>query len=318
MLKFGLMYPLLTRSLDWMIIRIAACTMPPARGHQAHAAEASEFLEHPDFFSDDAQSPPDFVLTDENEFRFHSLISTPWENNNWVRGKLFPCRADWEKYPTVILLHGWNDELGYRFRFPYLARLLRLRQVNTMIMELPYHSQRRPSTAGAITDFISADLLRMVEATRQSIADTRCLVKWLRQRGCAQVGLWGASLGAWLGGLIICHEPEIDLAVLTTPVARLESVITDLAFCAPIRSSYEKANLSLAKFNLRSHRPKTSLDHILIHEAEDDLFVSKEAIEEFWLDWERPEIWRLRHGHISILMSVPVMKRTVNWIAQKF
>ena len=312
------MHPLFTRSLDSIIIRLAANSMPASPRHQANASEAAALLDHPDFFCGSLPSPLDFVLTGKNHFIFQSAISTPWANNNCVHGKLFPSCADWKNHPTVILLHGWNDELGYRYRFPYLAGLLRRRQINTAIIELPYHLQRRPSGDGAVTDFISADLWRMVEATRQSIADTRSLAKWLRSQGCPKIGLWGASLGAWLGGLTICHDPEIDLAVLTTPVARLKSVINELAFCAPIRSSFEKTNLSLARIDLSSHRPKTALDRILIHEAEDDLFVSKEAVEAFWTDWEKPEIWRLRHGHISVLMSMPVMKRTVNWIAEKF
>jgi hypothetical protein len=118
--------------------------------------------------------------------------------------------------------------------------------------------------------------------------------------------------------LVVSHEPQVDFAVLTTPVANLEDVITDLAFCAPIRWSYEKSKISLAKLNLIAHRPKTARENILIQEAEDDLFAPKEAIEEFWTAWNKPDIWRLRHGHISVLMSVPVMRRTVKWISEKF
>ncbi|MEO6034697.1 MAG: alpha/beta hydrolase family protein [Verrucomicrobiota bacterium] len=312
------MHPLLTRSIDRVIIRLATSAIPSAQRHEAHAAEAAALLDHLDFFSNEAQAPADFFLTQQNEFEFLSSIATPWENNNRVRGKLFPCAGDWEKFPTVILLHGWNDELGYRFRFPYVATLLRRHRINAVAMELPYHLRRRPTSANAISDFISADLWRMVEATRQSIADARSLEKWLRARGSPQIGLWGSSLGAWLGGLILCHDPEINVAVLTTPIAKLDCAINDLPFCAPIRASFEGTNLSLAKLNLSSHRPKAPLHRVLIQESVDDLFASKEAIEEVWRAWGQPEIWRLRHGHISVLMSVPVMKRTVNWIAQKF
>jgi dienelactone hydrolase len=189
--------------------------------------------------------------------------------------------------------------------------------VNAVLFELPYHLQRRPRRPGAINNFISEDLLRMVEATRQSIADVRALMKWLRGQGCEKIGLWGTSLGAWLAGLIVCHEPKLDFAVLATPIAKLERVIKELAFCAPIRRSYEKSNLSLSKLNLAQQRPKIALDKILIQEAEHDLFAPKETVEEFWADWGRPEIWRARHGHISILMSVSMMNRTVKWIAAK-
>jgi hypothetical protein len=310
------MHPLITRPLDRLIIRLAARAMPSPGRHEPHAKEAIALLEHPDFFCDFVQSPSDFVFIDSNVFHFRSQISSPWQNNNLVRGKLFCCADNWQQFPTVILLHGWNDELGYQFRLPFCAKLLNRRKVNAAVIELPYHLQRRPSGPNAITNFISEDLGRMVEATRQSIADVRTLVKWFMSQGCARVGLWGTSLGAWLGGLVVCHEPEINFAVLTTPVAKLERVIEQLEFCALVHRSFRNSNLSLNKLNLKSHRPLIPAANILIQEAEDDLFAEKEAIEEFWESWNRPEIWRLRHGHISILMSVPIMRRTVEWIAK--
>lgn len=311
------MHPLLTRSLDRLIIRLAARGMPPAGRHEAHAEEAAELLNRPDFFCDFVESPRDMELNRGKIFRFKSQIVTPWNENNLARGKLFSVAENWQKFPTIILLHGWNDELGYQFRFPYLAGHLNRCGINTVTIELPYHLQRRPTAPDAIRNFISEDLWRMVEATRQSIADVRALVKWFHAQGCESVGLWGTSLGAWLAGLIICHEPEVNFAVLTTPVARLERVINELAFCEPIRRSYEKSKMDLAKLNLVPHRPKTPRENILIQEAVDDLFAPKEAIEEFWKTWGEPEIWRMRHGHISVLMSVPAMKKTVKWISER-
>lgn len=310
------MYPVLNRALDRLVIRMACRGMSKPGRHAPQADEASSLLDNLDFFCDFVQGPESFTLTENNVFKFRSPISTPWAENNLVRGRLFPCARDWQKFPTVILLHGWNDEWGYQFRFPYLAKLLAHVKINTVVLELPYHFQRRPRDPGAITNFISEDLFRMVEATRQSIADTRALVKWLVAQGCPKIGLWGSSLGAWLSGLVVCHETKVDFAILTTPVAKLEQVIMDLAFCAPVRRSYEKSPFSLSKLNLISHRPKTPPACILIQEAIDDLFAPREAIEDFWLAWNKPDIWRLRHGHISVLMSVPIMRKTVKWISK--
>src|SRR4051812_5359608 len=99
------MHPLLTRSLDRLIIRLAARAMPSPGRHEAHAKEAAALLEHPDFFCDFVQSPSDFVFIDGHDFQFHSQISTNWPNNNLVRGKLFCCEENWQQFPTVILLH---------------------------------------------------------------------------------------------------------------------------------------------------------------------------------------------------------------------
>lgn len=291
--------------------------MPPAGRHEPHAREAAVLLQADDFFCDFVRVP-ELVFSGNNVFEFQSPLATPWENNNRVRGKLFRCAENWASHPTVILVHGWNDELGYRFRLPFCARVLNRHHINAALIELPYHLQRRPHAPGAIRDFISEDLWRMVEATRQSIADIRALAKWLSEKGCGRIGLWGSSLGAWLGGLTLCHEPLIQTAVLTTPVVELERLIAELAFCAPIRRSYETTNVSLEKLNLLSHRPRLSKEHLLIQEAEQDLFAPKESVEKLWRCWHEPEIWRLRHGHISILMSISVLRKTAEWFAKKF
>ena len=315
-LSFQKMHPFFARSLDRLVIRLAANAMTET-DHLPHLAEATALLNHPDFFCDSVHSPGDFQFVTGRHFQFCSMISTPWEKNNLVRGRFFTCGCAWQNFPTVILLHGWNDEIGYRWRLPFVARRLACQQVNSVMLELPYHLQRRPNTPGAINNFISQDLWRMLEATRQSIADTRATVKWLAAAGNSRIGLWGTSLGAWLTGLIIGHEPQLNFAILTTPVTQLERAINELAFCAPIRRSYANSNLSLATLNLVSHPPKIPVSNILIQEAEHDLFAPKDAIEDLWAVWSKPEIWRLRHGHISLLTSMPLMNRTVRWIAEK-
>jgi pimeloyl-ACP methyl ester carboxylesterase len=217
----------------------------------------------------------------------------------------------------VILLHGWNGELGYRFQFPYVAWRLRQAGINVALMELPYHSQRKPRTEGALQNFISYDLLRTVECVRQAIADARALAGWLLAQGSPCIGLWGFSLGAWLAGLIACHDARIKFAVLLTPVVSLERAIAELAFCAPIRESLENKTLSLGRLNLASQVPLAGPENLLIVESQHDLFAPPETIEELWRAWRQPEIWRVSHGHISVLVSVPIMEDTVKWIARK-
>ena len=38
---------------------------------------------------------------------------------------------------------------------------------------------------------------------------------------------------------------------------------------------------------------------------------------DLWQAWGRPEIWRLPHGHISVLLAWPVLERTVQWLVRK-
>lgn len=307
----------LTNPLDRLAIWSACQSVQTVAGAPARAAEAEELLRHPDFFSKGVAAPSDLTFTNHKDFAFTSPIATPWKENNTVYGKLHRAGRDWRKKPAVILLHGWNGELGYRWQFPYLAWRLGHAGLNTAMIELPYHAQRRPTAPGSIQNFISHDLLRMVEATRQAMADTQALVAWLTEQGAPNVGLWGVSMGAWLSGLLACCEPRLRFAVLMTPVVRMDRVVNELPFCEPIRRSLKNTPIQFHRLNLKSHCPLAGPQGILLIASQHDLFAPAETVEDLWRAWGEPDIWRVAHGHISVLMSLPVLERTLRWISRR-
>ena len=155
----------------------------------------------------------------------------------------------------------------------------------------------------------------MIEATRQSLVDARTIAAWLLEQGCPIVGLWGFSLGAWLAGLLVCHDSRFLFGVLLTPVPNVEMAVRELDFCAPIRAALQAHSLDVSRLNLGTLRPQIPPEDILIIEAKHDMFAPPQVVDEFWDAWGRPPIWRVSHGHISILMSLRIMERTVQWIA---
>jgi len=305
-----------TKPLDWFSIQLARLSVHSGNGTDEGIAAAQSLLDHPDFFCDFVEAPGDLRFRNEREFEFRSPVETAWPENNMVHGRLFRRGRRWQDKPVVILLHGWNAETGYRVLFPYLARRLMRAGLNAAMIELPYHSHRKPRGNEAIRNFISDDLMNVVEAVRQAIADTRAVLAWLAAQGCPRVGLWGISLGAWLAGHVACVDDRADFAVLMTPVSRMDRVIAELDFCEPIRRTLNGANVRLDRLNLDAHRPRLSRRNILIVQSAHDLFAPAETIEELWRAWDKPVIWRLPHGHISAMMSTPMMERTVNWIAR--
>jgi dienelactone hydrolase len=306
----------IAKPLDWAAIKLAALSVHRNAGGRGQAKEVEALLREPSFFGDFVTAPEDFQLK-RRAFRFTSPVVSPWKRNNTVHGRFFPVAGTFPEHPTVILLHGWNQELGYRTLFPYLARRLNAAGVNAVMMELPYHRQRKPRGRGAIRNFIADDLRHVAMATHQALADARALVAWLEKEGCREIGVWGISLGAWLGGLLACVEARLKFAVLMTPVARMDRVIAELEFCEPIRRSLGGAKVRLEPLNLVSHRPKMSPENILVVASEHDLFAPVETVEELAVEWGNPVLWRMRHGHISVMMSAPVMERTVKWIARR-
>jgi hypothetical protein len=306
-----------TKPLDWFTIQLARLTVHDGSSPDGQLAAAETLLHRREFFGDTAQVPESFEFAGKRGFRFTSPVASPWKRNNIVHGRFFPAAKPWAAHPTVVLLHGWNAEIGYRTLFPYLARRLNGVGVNAAMFELPYHSQRKPRGRGAVRNFLSDDLLHVVGAAHQALADARALVAWLRAHSAAPVGVWGISLGGWLSGLLACVEPQLNFAVLMTPVVRMDRVIAELDFCRAIRRSLRGVRPRLAPMNLISHSLRLAPRDVLIVASEHDLFAPIETIMELSRGWGQPELWRTRHGHISMMMSAPVMERTVGWIAAK-
>lgn len=263
------------------------------------------------------EPPRDFTLRKNAEFQFTSAVPTHWAPNNIVRGRLFPCASDWRARPSVVLLHGWNGESAYWSLFPCWARQLARAGMNAALMELPCHSHRRARSDSTAANFLSGDVLHVATAVRQALADARALIAWLAGQGSPCVGVWGMSLGAWLSGWLACVEPRLGFAVLLSPVADIARAVRELAFCGPLRRSLARSEARLERLNLAAQRPRLPPERILVLKSEHDLLAAGETIEDLWQAWGRPDIWRLPHGHISVLMDLGVARRVVAWIRQR-
>lgn len=290
--------------------------MPGPTGCNPQLRAAEALIKAEDFFSTPIE-PAKLEFLAGERFQFKSPVQTPFLHNNVVHGRLFRCRGDWQSCPTVILLHGWNDEINHRFRFPMLARHYNRAGLNCAMIELPYHFQRKPHPPASVRNFISEDILCTVQATQQALADLRALAGWLKEQGSEHVSVWGISLGAWLAGLAVCHGEQFHSTVLVTPVARMDRMIAETAFVEPVRRALKGGNVDLAIFNLPEHQPQIPKENILLVEAKYDRFVPAETVEELWSAWGGPEIWRRDCGHVTVMASFGLMKATAKWIANR-
>jgi dienelactone hydrolase len=307
----------IVKPFDRVSLHLCKRSVHRSRTGDAHAAEAEALLHSHEFLNAPVKSSADVTFEGGRAFHFRSPLASRWQANNTVHGRLFRAGKDWPQRPTVVMLHGWNAEAGYRYLFPALAWRLTRANVNAAMIELPYHSRRKPTGANDVRNFISDDLLHVTQAIQQAVADARALIGWLREQGNPSVGLWGISLGAWLSGLLACAEPRVDWTVLMTPVVRMDRIIAEAEFCEPIRQRLNGLKIRLDPLNLISHQPRQDPRNILLVASRHDLFTPIETVEELWRQWHHPDIWRIPHGHISILMSAPIMARTVRWIAER-
>src|SRR5438067_2014264 len=98
------MNALAAKAIDRVVIRFAALAASRESRIDSHPREAHELLSQAGFFTEFPETPPELRFLSQNEFQFSSRISTPWDENDLVRGKLFRCHGQWQAQPTVILL----------------------------------------------------------------------------------------------------------------------------------------------------------------------------------------------------------------------
>jgi hypothetical protein len=305
------------RSLDWCVIQLAAQQVRRSAGPSSKGwTGLDRVVRGKDLFDGSIRSPIDLVLGEDGSFSYPSAAASPFEANNTVFGRLFRVGEDWTRHPTAILLHGWNASWCYRHTQPRLAHRLARSNINVAMIELPYHMQRRPRIPPGL-DFISSDLGVTLGAARQALADTSVLVDWLLEQGCPRVGLWGFSLGAWLAGLLARFDPRLHFVVLTTPIVRIDRVIEELPFCEPIRHGLRQGAIDLSWLNLSAQPPCIATSKILIMESRYDLFAPPETLEELGRTWQGSELWRLPHGHISVMGSTATLGRASDWLVRK-
>ena len=288
-----------------------------ARG-DSKLTEAIEFLNGPNFIPAESK-PAELEFTSNIHFTFPSPRPCEFAENNVVHGRLYRRAKDWQKFPTLILLHGGGgDFLNQWFGFPWMVPAIHRAGFNAATLEAPYHFQRRVRRIEAF------DHLRVAEAFGQAVAEIRALTGWLLNQGCPSVALFGFSLGGWLAGLAATRDSRLKAVILALPGVRRNYRATrgELILWTQMRKALEKQKaareaLDKTPMNLMLSQPIIPKANILLIQGRYDLLVEAEQTEELWQKWQQPEIWRLPHGHIS-WMGVPGLTgRVLHWLSPR-
>jgi pimeloyl-ACP methyl ester carboxylesterase len=287
-----------------------------ARG-DSKLTEAIEFLNGPNFIPAESK-PAELEFKSKIHFKFPSPRPCEFAENNIVHGRLYRRAKDWQKFPTIILLHGGGDFLGHRYGFPLKVPAIHRAGFNAATLVAPYHFQRRVRRIEAF------DHLRVAEAFGQGVAEIRALTGWLLNQGCPSIALFGISLGGWLAGLTATRDSRLKAIVLAVPGVRRDYRATrgERVLWTPMRKALEKQQaareaLDKTPMNLTLSQPVIPKENILLIQGRYDLLVEAEQTEELWQKWQQPEIWRLPHGHVSWMFAPGINSRVLDWLAPR-
>jgi dienelactone hydrolase len=307
------------RFIDWYALQ--AATMLPsirkcAKG-KSKLTEAIDFLIGPDFIPPESK-PVELEFTSKIHFTFQSPRPCDFVENNVVHGRLYRRAKDWQKFPTLILLHGGSDYLNHWYRFPLKVPGIQRAGFNAATLVAPYHFQRRVRRIEAF------DHLRVAQAFGQAVAEIRALTGWLQDHGCPSIALFGFSLGGWLAGLAATRDSRMKAIILALPGVRRDYRATrgECVLWTPMRKALEKRKaareaLDKTPLNLTLSRPVIPKENILFMQGRYDLLVEAEQTEELWQRWGQPEIWRLPHGHISWMFTPGLTGRVLRWLTPR-
>jgi len=309
----------LAKFIDWYFLQVAAM-LPSFRKcarDDSKLTEAIEFLNGPNFIPAESK-PAELEFTSKIHFTFPSPRPCEFAENNVVHGGLYRRVKDWQKFPTIILLHGGGDFLGYRYGFPLMVPAIRRAGFNAATLVAPYHFQRRVPRIEAF------DHLRVAEAFAQGVAEIRALTGWLLAQGRPSVALFGFSLGGWFAGLVATRDSRLKAVILALPIVRRDYRATrgECVLWTPMRQALEKQKaareeLDKTPMNLTLSQPVIPKASILLIQGRYDLLVEAEQTEELWQKWKQPEIWRLPHGHISWMGAPGLTGRVLHWLSPR-
>jgi pimeloyl-ACP methyl ester carboxylesterase len=207
----------------------------------------------------------------------------------------------------LVFIHGWLEPGPWVEETLLLPKLDHALDADVLHVQLPFHGSRNPETALFHGEFFwSADLVRSIEAVRQSCMDARTLVTWLRSQGYSEVGVTGISLGGSIAMLLACFAPTPDYVVPILSHLQLAEAVEEAPILWRMKADLERFGVDRARrrdifrrLGLGTLKPTLSPERQLWIMARDDMYIAAPLVEKQWHAWGEPPIEWIPGGHMT-------------------
>lgn len=215
--------------------------------------------------------------------------------------------------PRLLYLHGYMQPETLVEEFAYLTSLALFLGVEIVQMQPAYHGRRSPREAWLGGEFFwTADLVRSVEAMRQTLLDARTLLGWMLAGGGAPVGVMGLSLGGALTATLTCLEPRFAFSIPLIGHMDLEALIADAPVMAGTRRDLRRFGWTRGDFarfvddiGWNALRAQLPPERVRLFAADDDRFFDPQVVERMRQAWGGPPIRWYPGSHMGFLPYVP-------------
>ena len=231
----------------------------------------------------------------------------------WMHPRSAPRRH------ALVYVHGWLEPGPWIEEAVLLPKLYDALDVDVLHVQLPFHGARNPKSALFHGEFFwSADLVRSIEAVRQSCIDARTLVAWLRSEGYEEVGVTGISLGGSITMVLACVAPAPDYIVPIVSHLQLAEAVEEAPILWRMKSDLERFGVNRVKreeifrrLQLGGLHPVLAPQRQLWIMARDDVYIAAPLVEKQWREWGEPPIEWLPGGHMTFPLSLGrIVERT--------
>jgi dienelactone hydrolase len=213
---------------------------------------------------------------------------------------------------ALVYVHGWLEPGPWIEEAVLLPRFYDAMDVDVLHVQLPFHGSRNPESSLFHGEFFwTADLVRSLEAVRQSAMDARTLVAWLRAQGYEEVGVTGISLGGSITMVLACVEPLPDYVVPIVSHLQLSEALEEAPILWRMKSDLERFGIDreerrriFDRIGLEKLRPLLPPDRQLWIAARDDVYISAPLVERQWHAWGEPPIEWIPGGHMTFPLSL--------------
>jgi pimeloyl-ACP methyl ester carboxylesterase len=212
----------------------------------------------------------------------------------------------------LIYVHGWLEPGPFVEETTLLPRIYRDLEVDVAHVQLPFHGKRNPKGALFHGEFYwSADLVRSIEALRQSVIDVRAAMLWFRTLGYQQIGVSGISLGGSIAMLLACLDPTPEYIVPIIAHLDLADAVERAPIFWRVKSDLERFGVSaerraelFRRVGLSQMRPLLSRDRQLWVAGKQDMYLTAEVVDRQWQAWGRPQILWIDWGHMTFPVAM--------------
>jgi pimeloyl-ACP methyl ester carboxylesterase len=215
--------------------------------------------------------------------------------------------------PRLLYIHGYMQPETFIEEFGLLATMAQMLQMEVVQMQPPDHGRRKSRAARFDGElYWTADVVRSIEALRQTLLDARTLLAVMQKQSSQPVGVAGLSLGGALAAVLTCLEPGFAFSAPLIAHMDLGALLADAPVLGAMREDLQHFGWTPRDFRAFTDRigwnelkPMLPPERICLFAAKDDHFFRAAVVRAMWRRWGKPKIHWYPTSHMGFLAHLP-------------